>query len=95
MKASPVYNSKNHIIGHIIFCPACDTYHLFNADRWTFNGDLDKPTFKPSMLFNKDLSNKNHPRCHSFVTDGNIIYLGDCSHDMKNTEIELPLISSE
>lgn len=94
MKASPVYKSQNRIIGHIIFCPACDTYHMFTNDVWKFNGDLDKPTFKPSMLINKDLSNPNHPRCHSFVTNGKIKYLGDCSHDMKNTEIELPSISN-
>lgn len=27
--------------------------------------------------------------CHSFVTDGKIRYLGDCTHDYKNKTIEL------
>jgi len=28
--------------------------------------------------------------CHSFVTDGQIQYLGDCSHDLAGQTIELP-----
>lgn len=29
-------------------------------------------------------------RCHSFVTDGKIIYLNDCSHALKGQTIDLP-----
>lgn len=29
-------------------------------------------------------------RCHSFVTDGRIIYLPDCSHALKGQTIDLP-----
>lgn len=28
--------------------------------------------------------------CHSYVTDGKIQYLNDCSHDLKGQTIELP-----
>jgi hypothetical protein len=28
--------------------------------------------------------------CHSFVTDGRIRYLGDCTHDLKGQTIDLP-----
>ena len=77
---------------YAIFCPACKCLHVFDG-RWTFNGNFDKPTFKPSMLINKSTTpktcNVNRHRCHSFVTDGKIKLLGDCTHDMKNMEIEL------
>lgn len=29
-------------------------------------------------------------RCHSFVTDGQIQFLGDCSHDLANQTVPLP-----
>jgi len=34
-----------------VMCPGCKHYHVFDQ-RWTFNGDFDKPTFTPSMLVN-------------------------------------------
>jgi hypothetical protein len=37
--------------------------------------------------------NKNAPKCslcHSFITDGKIQFLGDCTHDLKGQTIELP-----
>ena len=67
---------------------------------WTFNGDVDNPTFSPSLLIyegrhpNGDLG---HPRCHLFVKSGQIQYLGDCGHklaaqtvDMEDVESDLP-----
>lgn len=41
---------------HIFFCPACREGHGFNTDPqrsknvWTFNGDLEKPTVRASIL---------------------------------------------
>lgn len=74
--------------GHMIFCPACKHGHLFD-DRWTFNGDYDKPTFRRSMLVNQD-GKPGHPRCHSFVTDGKIEFLNDCTHEMAGQTVDLP-----
>ena len=76
------------IVGYKIMCPACKWTHLFDK-RWSFNGRFDKPTFKPSMLVNKDSSNKAVPKCHSYVTDGEIQFLSDCTHDMKGKTVEL------
>ena len=87
-------SSKGKTIGYMIFCPACGRGHLFYTDypakpqhNWTFNGDLEKPTFKPSMLVH---SHKTQPRCHSHVTDGKIAFLNDCDHDMKGKTVDLP-----
>lgn len=47
--------------------------------------------------------NRDHPDdvsfkcviCHSFVTDGKIQFLGDCSHELANQTVELPDIDIE
>jgi hypothetical protein len=75
--------------GYLIFCPACNCGHEFIEGRWTFNGDMDKPTFQPSMLVYKDDPEK---RCHSFVTNGRIQFLSDCGHKMRGQTVELPEI---
>jgi hypothetical protein len=91
MKAKILPEHPNHVI---IECPACGHWHVFD-ERWSFNGDLEKPTFNPSMLVNggadmEKYINEHNPRCHSFVTDGRIQFLGDCSHNMKGQTVELP-----
>lgn len=68
-------NAAGEHQGWMIQCPGCRDdachnlgYHIFD-DRWQFNGDLENPTFKPSLLYHGD---NDMPRCHSFVTDGKI-----------------------
>ena len=79
---------------HRIHCPACKCSHIFD-ERWTFDGDYDKPTFSPSMLVHEDkayreASNDRHGhRCHSFVRKGIMQFLSDCTHAMKNKNVEL------
>lgn len=79
----------------VIDCPACSMAHKFDK-RWTFNGNMELPTFRASMLVKwakcdpvtnlliKDIV------CHSFVTDGKIQYLADCTHDMAGQTVDLP-----
>ena len=76
-------------------CPGCDNLHCVritaatdkpNQSVWGFNGDMDKPTFTPSVLTN---GHDPATRCHIFVKDGMIQYLGDCWHDLKNTTIPM------
>lgn len=71
-------------------CPGCKNEHPFEiecADKgWTWNGSLDKPTFKPSLLVNE-----SYPqfRCHLFVTDGKIQFLPDCHHELRGQTVEM------
>ena len=87
----------------IFFCPACECGHCIKTDPndkelmgnayWTFNGDQDKPTIRASILVFEGKDNppfKKQHRCHSFVTDGKIEYLGDCTHKMAGQTVELP-----
>lgn len=72
--------------GYMIECPGCGLHHVFD-ERWKFNGNIEKPTFTPSMLA-KWGSTKKHI-CHSFVTDGKIRFLGDCTHDLAGQTVNL------
>lgn len=53
---------------------------------WTFNGNLANPTFTPSLLYHAAGSTK---RCHLFVTNGQIVYLDDCEHELKGKTIPM------
>ncbi len=70
-------------------CPGCKCGHPFTVgpNGWTWNGSLEKPTFKPSLLVNQNMPES---RCHSFVTEGMIQFLGDCYHPLKGQTVEIP-----
>jgi len=81
-----VINRSDDHAGWVIHCPGCKIGHFLD-NRWKFNGDLDRPTFTPSILVKANMPGYN--RCHSFVTDGDIRFLKDCGHDLKNTTVKL------
>lgn len=71
-------------------CPGCGCSHYFDS-RWSFNGDQAKPTFTPSLLvYAVPDAVPPVPRCHSFVRDGRIEFLGDCTHALAGQTVELP-----
>lgn len=56
---------------------------------WTWNGDTEKPTLKPSVL-----TWNQQDRCHTWITDGQAQFLGDCSHEFANQTLDLLEIES-
>lgn len=52
--------------------------------NWTWNGDVDFPTLRPSVH-----SRDNYFLCHSFVTDGVVEFLNDSTHDKSGMKISL------
>ena len=42
---------------------------------WTWNGSTTAPTLRPSVL-----TQGHDYRCHSWISDGVVQYLQDCSH---------------
>lgn len=88
--------------------------HYANSIRWGFNGDLDRPTFSPSILMRAGHYCKTPPVpgrcacdfqerfpgedpwewpcqiCHSFVRDGRIQFLPDCTHALAGQTVDLP-----
>ena len=57
--------------------------------KWSFNGSEDRPTLTPSLLTRFRYEDRDNV-CHSFVTDGRIQFLGDCTHSLANQTVELP-----
>ena len=95
---------NNGEVYYLIECEGCKHGHVYDS-RWTFNGDVDNPTFTPSYL-----SKYKHPKgydndnpapkgwtgekveevCHSFVTNGKIQYLSGCTHQYAGQTLDLP-----
>lgn len=79
---------------HIVFdCPGCASIHMLPVTgprAWGWNRDLERPTLTPSIFVNVGGSNPAEPICHSFVTDGKIRYLADCTHAMAGQTVDLP-----
>lgn len=87
-------------------CDEAHVIRVDGAHAWGWNRDPDKPTFSPSILVRgtERLSDEEYqlvmsgrgkvtPRptvCHSFVTDGRIGFLGDCTHALKSRTVDLP-----
>jgi Family of unknown function (DUF6527) len=70
------------------WCPGCRGMHSLFYDRgWTFDGNLEKPTFTPSFLH--DESNPER-RCHYILTAGVLNFCTDCHHDLKGQSVSLP-----
>jgi hypothetical protein len=80
--------------GRLMFwCPGCDGAHMIEHGngRWTWNGDVERPTFSPSILVRWEHGPERTPRvCHSFVTDGRIRFLADCTHVLAGQTVPLP-----
>lgn len=74
---------------HLVRCPACGNSHSFD-ERWTFNGDLEKPTFFPSMLVTSADDKGNKTVCHSFLTEGVWNYCADSTHKYAGQHVPAP-----
>ena len=84
---------------YTFFCPGCKIYHgVWTSNRndnqaiWTFNGDVNKPTVSPSILVRHSFSAGREKICDSFIREGQIQFLLDCSHDLAGQTVELPEI---
>lgn len=89
-------------------CPGCELRHGVNVrlknsasgPLWSWNGSLKAPTLQPSILVTydgPDASKDGAPpaRCHSYVTDGRIQFLGDCTHGKAGQTLDLPELEEE
>lgn len=87
---------------YVFYCPGCHMSHIVpvrhsaefstNSKKprpvWAFNGNLDKPTFRPN--FKIDWVGAEPPqRCHSIIRDGEIIYLVDSTHKLSGSRIKM------
>lgn len=85
------------IAGYHHWCPACDEPHgIATAKRnrlgaiWSFNGNLDCPTFHPSIRCFTTEHGKQITLCHYFITNGQIVFCNDNPHALNGQTVELP-----
>lgn len=62
--------------------------------NWTWNGSIDCPTVRPSVLTKgagrvfREGEYKEHV-CHSWINDGKVQFLDDCTHEFAGQTLEL------
>jgi len=95
-KTKSINNQSGLHSGYVIMCPACKSWHLLDH-RWSFNGDIKLPTFTPSLLVRTGFNKKDIPAkvCHSYITDGSIRFLADCTHDLAGQTVILPDVDTD
>lgn len=93
-------NHKDGSKSYSFTCPGCRRHHAIrvgNAEgpSWTFDGNLDKPTFSPSILNRVLLTGGGHrDRCHFFIRDGRIEFCGESEHKLAGQTVDLPDIEA-
>jgi hypothetical protein len=86
--------------GLLFFCPGCNKAHSIRTDEggWNWNGDIENTTFMPSVKVTYPAYPKASEKfkewhteriCHSFVKDGMIQFLGDCTHTLVGQTVQL------
>lgn len=88
------------VISH--WCPACEEVHVFtlhnsNGPHWSWDGNVDAPSFTPSMLIRVNTPDLPHYQpnaassvCHYILTAGIINYCADSTHAMSGQSVPLP-----
>lgn len=80
---------------YVFQCPGCKCSHYVQTAKndagqpvWKWNGDVDKPTVTPSIrVQTEDETGKKC--CHFFITNGQIRFCGDCTHELSGKTLEL------
>ena len=82
---------------YIFECAGCKCGHLVTTERknergaqWRFNGNMDEPTFHPSIhIYTEGFNGEKQTVCHCIITSGFIQFLNDCAHDHKGKMIPM------
>lgn len=83
---------------HSFWCPGCNIVHTVRTKGpepvWKFNEDYRNPTISPSIKVTYEHRNKEGHDvtsiCHSYIRDGFILFLSDCTHGLKSQTVAVP-----
>ncbi|MFM0552346.1 DUF6527 family protein [Paraburkholderia sediminicola] len=80
-------------------CPGCGFLHAVSVGgttrpNWTFNEDFEKPTLSPSVAVTWEQGGQSKV-CHSFVIEGRIQFLSDCTHALAGQIVPRPDMDDE
>lgn len=78
-------------------CPGCDMphqihtqHHSGNGANWSFNDNMEKPTFSPSLLVRFTWGEEQKENiCHSYIKDGQWQFLNDCTHELAGQTVAM------
>jgi Family of unknown function (DUF6527) len=84
------------IVAH--WCPACERHHHIWIGRpqdWSFDGNLEAPTFSPSVKVTYDGRDAGQPGapaacCHYFLHVGYLSFCADSTHKLAGKTVPLP-----
>lgn len=91
----PNYQAYSH------WCQGCNHAHTYYVQgghhNWTFDGNIESPTFTPSMrMFRKRTGEDTELTiCHYFLTNGEIQFLSDCLHKFAGQTLPLEPIPAD
>ena len=74
--------------GYSVDCPGCKMTHHISND-WNFNGNMNKPTFTPSVSVSWNTKDGKPHKCHFHITDGIFKFDKDCTHDYAQQSIPM------
>ena len=91
------YAQSGELVGYLIpKCPGCGNSHflvtnenkaVINAkgkkNLWNFDGNMERPTFKPSVLIGRD----DYVSCHFTLTDGVFAFQNDSPEEFRNKRL--------
>lgn len=69
--------------------PVNDSAKRIGRPCWEWNGDLEFPTLRPSILSHGS-DDGTYPTCHSWLTDGVFDFLSDSTHPFAGFKIIIP-----
>lgn len=102
-RLSPKLRSTATGIAH--WCPACESPHVYTTKPgervcWSFDGNVERPSFAPSMLirtgrfvdpnFVEEPGENLSSICHYFLTGGRLQFCGDSTHALAGQTVDLP-----
>lgn len=68
-----------------MWCPGCKGTVRID-DTWDFDGNLEAPTFSPSLLTRWDGVERV---CHSFIRNGHWEFLADSTHELAGQTVPM------
>ena len=70
----------------VLILSACSEHKDDGVETWGFNGDVEKPTFTPSIKVLSYVGKSVSCVCHSQITDGKIFFYNDSTHELSSQE---------
>jgi hypothetical protein len=79
-----------HRVGY--WCEGCDELHVirFVNGLHTWDGNIVRPTFSPSVFYEQKGADGREHVCHTFIRDGLVQFLDECTHHLAGLTLPLP-----